>query len=221
MIHFIFIVPVHPDHHTMYVNQWHHSIDQQEYPREYRYCLADGKKQGQVYWINRVLDSLDEHNLMQFSNTYINFHGIDDYLQDRVLWELSKVIEDKDWPRWLYGGHYTESQRKRDREAHPAQEFNLRKLKHKNYIAGGSVFVRADVYKNRRFRDLAFGQGADWDMWMRIGQEYPNPLVLKDFFIYTERLGTSTIRPLPGKLSTKIFNRIKYPVWRIQRCFLK
>lgn len=217
MIHFIFIVPVHPKH-RIYIDQWEFGLDVQKYPREYRLNVLDENKQGQVYWINHFLDRITSNDVHLQKNTYINFHGIDDCLKDNVLYKLSEIIEGNNHPAWLYGGHFTAP--KRTLAIHKAQDFDLKRLKWKNYIAGGAVFVRADVYKDRRFRDLAFGQGADWDMWLRIGQEH-EPLVLKDLLIYTERLGTSTIRSRPGKLSTKIFNRIKYPIWRVQRCFKK
>jgi hypothetical protein len=216
-IKFVFIVPVGPGHEK-YLEQWRYGLREQKYENVVAYTPIDLLRQGQVYWLNHFLDEyLTMYKMIgKLQNIYINYHGIDDYLQDSVLSKLTSALTSKNIrPEWFYGGHFQESARKRVLNKRPACDWDYKRLKRENYIAGGAVFVRADVYKGRRFRDLWFGQGADWDMWLRLGQAY-RPMVL-DEYIYTERIGTSLIRNQTGSLRAKIFNRIKYPLWRVQR----
>jgi hypothetical protein len=174
--------------------------------------IADLSRVGQVPLINLMIKRIGPD-----PKSYITFMGADDFMiQDRLQY-VAEFIEDYQNPAWVYGGHvqrhdnnYIEEKRIWPRP------WDYGVLKSKNYIAGGAVFVRADIYWEIGYlRDLWGKQGADWDMWMRLGEKY-TPLVYNGF-VYVERLNTSTIR----NKNTKLFNRIKYPIWRIQRGYRK
>lgn len=213
-VKFIFLLPYVPCH-SKYLDGCKKAIESQNYPQSQVEVIEkrDDFKMGQVYCLNLILSNIfTQWPDLQY--TYINFHGVDDYLLPDALGCVNRTIVAKGYPEWLYGGHIREH--KGILHGCNPKPFDLKKLKWKNYIAGGAVFVRADMYKERRFRDLAFKQGADWDMWLRLGKK-EKPRVINDY-IYVENLDTSVIRLKPGKITTKIFNRIKYPIWRIQRC---
>ena len=211
-IRFIFIVPVGPGHEK-YVYQWKNSLASQDYDNHELSMPRDTDGKGQVFWLNTCLDQLLLTG--RETHTYINFMGVDDYLQDGVLNILNHVILSNDCPKWLYGGHFQTSGKRRIETTNVSQPWDYKRLKRENYIAGGAVFVRSDMYLNRRFRDLWTGQAGDWDMWLRLGKE--SVPMRTSLMIYTERINTSLIRMRPGSIKSKIFNRVKYPIWRVQR----
>jgi hypothetical protein len=213
-VKFIFLIPWVPEHGPL-LGECLDAIKKQGFSRAQCKVLLqpDEERRGQVYWLNRMLDGMFE-GTVDLRYTYINFHGADDRLLPGRLTGVREFIKNTGFPGWIYGGHLTE--RKGILRCKNVLLFDMKKLKRKNYIAGGAVFVRADMYLNERFRDLAFGQGADWDMWLRLGKK-EKPRVINDY-LYIENLDTSVIRPKPSKITTKIFNRVKYPLWRIQRC---
>ena len=212
-VKFIFLLPYAPEH-SVYYPQCTYAIIKQNYPDNLIEIMGykDIDRKGQVYHLNLMLDEIFKRK-ENLNRTYINFHGVDDYLLNGALKAINEFITDNNYPEWLYGSHAQNFDGKL--LWRKCQWWSYNKLLKKNYIAGGAVFVRADMYLNRRFRDLMFKQGADWDMWLRLGR-IRKPHVI-NIPIYVERIGTSVIRPLPGLIKTKIFNRIKYPIWRIER----
>jgi len=178
----------------------------------------DGKNKGQVHRLNQGLHYLLSKEKNPDEIIYVNFHGMDDHLYDiKVLENVAQCI----WgfnTQWLYGNSNQIEEREKEYLVSACSPglYEKKMLKKKNYIPGGSVFVNLELYRQAGdFRDLMFGQGADWDMWLRLG-DIVTPRYI-NYMIYTERLGTSMIRPKPKTLKTKIFNRIKYPIWRIER----
>ncbi len=212
-VKFIFLLPYAPEHYDYYP-QCTYAIIKQDYPDNLIEIMGykDIDRKGQVHHLNLMLDDIFERK-ENLNRTYINFHGVDDYLLPDTLKYIESTIKRNNYPAWLYGSHAQKFDGKLLWKE--SQKWNYKKLLKKNYIAGGAVFVRADMYLNRRFRDLMFKQGADWDMWLRLGEKEA-PIVTNDYY-YVERIGTSVIRPASGLIKTKIFNRIKYPIWRIER----
>ena len=200
-IKFVFLVPVGVGHES-FVAPYNDGMDRQNYLNKLIYSPYDITRLGQIYWMNECLDKTTPDK-----NTYINFHGIDDRILPDMLHRVNKIIQTNNNPAWIYFGH------KNSKGDHYPQDYNYKSLLKKNYIAGGAVFVRSDVYKARRFRELAFWKGgADWDMWLRLGKEY-DPVVINEI-IYEENLYSSITRTQTG-LWKLIFNRIKYPIWRL------
>ena len=231
-IKFVFIIAVHPSH-MRYLDRCIGAIENQSYSNWEIYLCFDGflpskkygsrvhcfsseEQEGQVYWLNLVIRNLNRYttHFPPKERIYINFHGADDWLfNPGVLMEVARVVKNK-FLKWVYGSHYTAHQD--GIKEVKSQPFNYKKLLRGNYIAGGAVFVPLETYKEvGSFREIWLSQGADWDMWLRIG-EYINPVVI-NLPIYFESIGTSMIRPDYKKLSTKIFNRIKYPILRLCR----
>lgn len=156
--------------------------------------FKDNKRMGQCSRINQGLDLLD--------TDYVMFFGVDDYLRDGVLTQAAEIIK-KEKKEWYYGGHLNNN------GLHKAKQFDFRRLTKENYIAGGSVFLRLDIARRFRFKEI-FGLGGDWIMWYRVGRVF-DPVLL-DFPVYVERLGTSHIRKPVIRRIQKFFIRkyLKY-----------
>lgn len=193
------------DEHFKYI-QSHKNITRREGVTAH--YIHDVQRKGQVYWINRFIDSIDARD-----DLYINFHGADDFLLQHRMNYVRKFIEKEEYPEWVYGGHIQIYQDNYiDEIRHFPTPWDYGALKKHNYIAGGSAFIRSDIAKEMGYlRDLWGNQGADWDYWLRLGEKY-EPRVYWGF-VYVERLGTSTIR----NKNSKLYNRTKYYVWKIER----
>ena len=201
-IRFVFCVPVGVGHES-FVTPYNDEMAKQDYINKIVYSPYDTDRLGQNHWMNDLLDKT-----VPDKNTYISFHGIDDKILPAKLSNINKWIKYYNNPAWIYFGH-----RNSDGEVLYPQDYSYDNLLKKNYIAGGAVFVRSDLYKTRRFRELAFWKGgADWDMWLRLGKEY-DPIVINEI-VYEENLQSSLVRTQTG-LWKLIFNRIKYPIWRL------
>ncbi len=152
-------------------------------------CINDGKHRGQIVRLNQGLGIIQ--------SDYISFMGVDDYLfqidpRRTVLKEVEKGILESGKKEWYYGTHFQLKDSKFKWK--DVNLFDIDKLKTRNYIAGGAVFVRMDILKQYGFEEV-FGLGGDWILWNKLAQKY-KPVELK-IPIYIERIGTSHIR-IPG-----------------------
>ena len=177
--------------------------------------VNDGKNLGQTRRINMGIE-----DLINSGCDYISFMGVDDYLfNDNVLMDVQASI--KHWqikhdelPVWAYGGHFYEKVDKPGLHFAKQFEYDPKRLRWENYIAGGAVFVRADVIDKLKLFAI-MNIGGDWILFNKLAK-IADPLLLH-IPIYVETIGVSNYRPWmnnPHSIKNKLIRKFKMGVLR-------
>ena len=133
-----------------------------------------------------------------FQHDYFGYFGADDIMLPNAFKNLENFNG-----AWCYGDCLM------DGKPYYAGIFDAEKLKKKNYIPSGSVFVRSDIIKSIKFNeDIKFGE--DWEMWLQISKNY-EPFYINQFqYNYSTTTSTFTKAGLGKRRFVSWWNRRKF-----------